>query len=397
MTSIVLCGAVRTPIGQFLGTLSDIPTVELGAICAQETIKRSKIPVDKIDEVILGHVLAAGDGQNPARQVAKKAGLANEVPAIQSSVLCGSGLRSVIDGVRAIKAGDAKFVLCGGMESMSRAGHVQKLRKPLNKKFGPIKLTGIESDLKLMDTMLTDGLMCALTNQHMGNTAENIAKEFNISRADQDSFAKNSHSKALAAIKNGLFKNEIVAVPVGDKSFDTDECPTDLPLAEYESYPSVFMKEGTVTKGNACGLNDGASTVLVADKEQAVSLGLDIQAEVIGTAMTGNDPNTMGLGPVYAIQKLLKTISMKIEDIDYFELNEAFAAQSLACVRQLNIPEDKVNVHGGSIALGHPIGCSGSRILATLINVLKEKNAKTGIASLCIGGGMGIAIAIKLQ
>ena len=225
---------------------------------------------------------------------------------------------------------------------MSRAGHVQKLRKPLNKKFGPIKLTGIESDLKLMDTMLTDGLMCALTNQHMGNTAENIAKEFNISRADQDSFAKKSNSKALAAIKNGLFKNEIVAVPVGDKSFDTDECPTEITLAEYESYPSVFMKEGTVTKGNACGLNDGASTVLVADKEQAVSLGLDIQAEVIGTAMTGNDPNTMGLGPVYAIQKLLKTISMKIEDIDYFELNEAFAAQSLACVRQLNIPEEKV-------------------------------------------------------
>jgi acetyl-CoA acetyltransferase family protein len=231
----------------------------------------------------------------------------------------------------------------------------------------------------------------------MGNTAENIAKEFNISRADQDSFAKNSHRKALEAIKNGLFKNEIVSVPVGDKSFDTDECPTEISLTEYESYPSVFMKEGTVTKGNACGLNDGASTVLVADKEQAVSLGLDIQAEVIGTAMTGNDPNTMGLGPVYAIQKLLKKISMKIEDIDYFELNEAFAAQSLACVRQLNIPEEKVNVHGGSIALGHPIGCSGSRILATLINVLKEKNAKTGIASLCIGGGMGIAIAIKLQ
>ena len=228
------------------------------------------------------------------------------------------------------------------MESMSRAGHVQKLRKPLNKKFGPIKLTGIESDLKLMDTMLTDGLMCALTNQHMGNTAENIAKEFDISRADQDSFAKKSHNKALAAIKSGLFKNEIVAVPVGDKSFGTDECPNEIPLEEYESYPSVFMKEGTVTKGNACGLNDGASTVLVADKEHALSLGLDIQAEVIGTAMTGNDPNTMGLGPVYAIQKLLKTISMTIEDIDYFELNEAFAAQSLACVRQLNIPEEKV-------------------------------------------------------
>lgn len=396
----MLCGSVRTPIGQFLGILSDISTVELGTISAKETIKRSKVPTDQIDEVILGHVLNAGDGQNPARQVSIKSGIPESVPAIQTSVLCGSGLRSIIDAVRSIKAGDCDVILAGGMESMSRAGHVQKLRKALNKKFGPIKLNKIfesRDDLVLIDTMLNDGLVCSLTNQHMGNTAENIAQKFNISRDEQDQFAKQSQTKALAAIKSGKFESEIVPVDREGCSIERDECPVDIDQSEYSTYPTVFKKDGTVTKFNACGLNDGASTVLLASREKATELGLEIEAEVLGTAMVGCDPNTMGLGPVFAVKKLCKNIKINIEDVDLFELNEAFASQSLACIKQLGVPAEKVNVNGGSIALGHPIGASGARIVTTLINGLKQNDKNIGIASLCIGGGMGIAIAIKLH
>jgi len=399
MSQVVLAGSIRTPIGAFLGTLSDISTVDLGTICAQESIRRANVPVDEIDEVILGHVLAASQGQNPARQVAIKAGLPESVPAIQTSVLCGSGMRSIMDAERAIRCGDVGIVLAGGMESMSRAAHAAQLRKPTGKKFGPIKIDASIADkgLRLGDTMLTDGLMCALTNQHMGNTAENISKKFQISRQDQDAFAAESNRKALEAISKGAFDNELIKVEVNDTIVDKDECPSKISMEEYRSYPTVFDKNGTVTKGNACGLNDGASTLIVASREKAQSLGVNIEATLLGSAMAGLDPNVMGLGPVYAIKKLMKKLKMNIDEIDLFELNEAFAAQSLACVRELNLDPAKVNVNGGSIALGHPIGCSGARIVTTLIGALKQRNLKTGCAALCVGGGMGIAICIRLE
>ncbi|RDY31177.1 acetyl-CoA C-acetyltransferase [Lachnotalea glycerini] len=391
MREVVIVSAVRTPIGSFGGTLKDISAIELGKITAIEAIKRAGIDSSEIDEVLIGNVLSAGQGQNVARQVAMQAGIPNKVPALTVSKVCGSGLRAISLAVQTIKAGDNDIVLAGGTESMSNAAYVLKKAR-----FGYKMGEGA-----LVDTMITDGLWDAFHNYHMGITAENIANRWNISREMQDKYAARSQQKAEAAIVGGKFKEEIVPVKIPQKRgdtivFDTDEFPRFGTIKENLSKLSpAFQKDGTVTAGNASGINDGAAMIVLMAKEKAKELGVPILATVKAYASAGVDPSIMGYGVVPACERALDLAGLSSKDIELVEANEAFAAQALQVCKELGFDEEKTNVNGGAIALGHPIGCSGARILVTLLHEMKKREAKTGLASLCIGGGMGTAMIVE--
>jgi acetyl-CoA C-acetyltransferase len=388
---IVIVSAARTPIGSFNGGLSSFSAVELGVIAAKEAIKRANISPDLIDETIAGNVLGAGLGQNVIRQVAVNAGVPVESPALTINIVCGSGLRSVSLAAQVIKSGDADIILCGGTESMTNAPYLlPQARKGYRM-----------GDGKLIDSMIKDGLTEAFSQIHMGMTAENIAEKWNISRQEQDEFSLQSQLKCEAAQKAGKFADEIVKIAIPQKKgepiiFDTDEFPrhgtTIEALAKLR--PS-FKPDGTVTAGNASGINDGAAFLVIMSKEKADALGLKPLARIKAYGTAGLDPQIMGYGPVFATQKALKMANMQISDIELVEGNEAFASQSIAVVRDLKLNPEIVNVNGGAIALGHPIGASGARILTTLLYEMKRRNAKNGLATLCIGGGMGTAVIIE--
>ena len=385
LKEVVILGAVRTPIGAYKGSLKDTKAYQLGSFVINEVLKRSKIKQNEIDEVIMGQVLTAGAGQNPARQAAVSAGIPISKPAHIINQVCGSGLRAVISGYQSIRLGEVKKVISGGQENMSIAPHSVFYRD--NKKI---------TEDKLVDTMIYDGLIDAFNNYHMGVTAENVAQKFNISRKEQDNFAFNSQKKTQAAINNNKFDEEIININLDENNFKKDEHPRfDLKLSDLEKLRTVFKKNGTVTPGNSSGINDGAAALLLTTLEEAKKNSIEPLAKIVSWASVGVEPSLMGLGPIGAVKKALKKANWKLEDIDLFEINEAFAAQSIAVIRELNIDEDKVNVNGGAIALGHPIGASGARILVTLIYEMRKQNKKKGCATLCIGGGMGIAICVE--
>ena len=382
---IVIIAAVRTPIGTYKGSLKNIKGDQLGSIVIKEVINRSHINKEKIDEVIMGQVLTAGAGQNPARQAAINAGLSKSIPAHLVNQVCGSGLRSVISGFQTLKLDEAKFVICGGQENMSLAPHSLLFRNDE-------KL----SEDKLIDTMINDGLIDAFNNYHMGLTAENVADKFQISREEQDEFALKSQTKAQISLEKNRFEDELVKVDFKDNFLDKDEHPRkNLKIDDLKNLKTVFKESGTVTPGNASGINDGAAAVVLSTLEEARKFFLKPLVKIISWSSVGVEPSLMGLGPIGAVKLALKKANWKIDEVDLFEINEAFAAQCLAVIRELNIDEKKVNVNGGAIALGHPIGASGTRILVTLIYEMLRQNKSKGCATLCIGGGMGIAICIE--
>ena len=386
---IVITSAVRTAVGSLGKSLKNVPSEELGSCAISSAIDHSNIKNTDIDEVIMGQVLTGGAGQNPARQSAMKCGIPKEKPAFIVNQVCGSGLRSVASGFQSIKAGDSKIIIAGGQESMSLAPHSIHLRD--GKKLG---------DTKLTDTMIKDGLWDAFNNYHMGVTAENVATKFQVTREDQDKFALNSQEKALEAQKKNKFKNEITNFKIKSKNneitFNTDEHPRQgINLEALNRLQPVFKKDGTVTAGNSSGINDGAAAMVLMTSVEAEKRKLQKLVSIKSWASCGVDPSVMGTGPIPASKKALELAGWSIKDVDLFEVNEAFAAQSIAVLRTLSIPEEKVNVNGGAIALGHPIGASGSRILVTLIHEMIKRNVKKGLATLCIGGGMGIAMCIE--
>ena len=387
--SVVITSATRTAIGSLGKSLKNISGDELGSIVIKETIQRSKITPGDVDEVIMGQVLTGGTGQNPARQAAMKSGIPKEKPAYVVNQVCGSGIRSVASGFQSINSGDSKIVVAGGQESMSLAPHAIHLRD--GKKLG---------DAELIDTMVKDGLWDAFHGYHMGVTAENVATKFQVTRQEQDKFALNSQEKALKAIKENKFKEEITKVKIKSKKaeidFSKDEHPREgISLDGLTRLKPFFQKEGTVTAGNASGINDGAAAVTLMSDEEAKKRGLDKLVTIKSWASCGVDPSLMGTGPIPASKKALELAGWKIDDLDLLEVNEAFAAQSIAVLKTLGIQEEKVNVNGGAIALGHPIGASGTRILVTLIHEMIKRDSKRGLATLCIGGGMGIAMCIE--
>ncbi len=382
---VMIIEAVRTPIGTYKGSLKDIKAHQLGSLVISDLLKRSKINSEEIDEIILGQVLTAGTGQNPARQAAIKAGIPISKPAHIVNQVCGSGLRAVISGFQSIKLGESKKVISGGQENMSIAPNLI-----LNKN----QKENLQN--KLVDTMIYDGLLDAFNNYHMGVTAENVAKKFEISREEQDEFALNSQKKTQEAVKNNRFKKEIVEINFNDNSLKKDEHPRDdLNLIDLQKLKTVFKKNGTVTPGNSSGINDGAAVLLLTNLEEVEKKSIEPLAKIVSWASVGVDPSLMGLGPIGAVKKAIQIAKWKIEDIDLFEINEAFAAQSIAVINELNIDKSKVNVNGGAIALGHPIGASGARILVTLLHEMKRSDKKKGCATLCIGGGMGIALCVE--
>jgi len=382
---VVIVGAVRTPIGIYKGSLKHMKADQLGSIVIKEVLKKSKINKDEIDEVIMGQVLTAGSGQNPARQAAINAGIPISKPAHIVNQVCGSGLRAVISGYQSIKLGEAKNIISGGQENMSIAPHSIFYRD--EKKI---------SEDKLVDTMINDGLIDVFNNYHMGVTAENVAEKYKISKDEQDDFALRSQAKTQLALEQNKFKDELVKVNIDSNSLDKDEHPRkDLKIQDLKKLKTVFKKNGTVTPGNSSGINDGAAVLLLSDLEEAKKKSIEPLAKIVSWASVGVEPSLMGLGPIEAVKQAIKKANWKLEDIDLFEINEAFAAQCIAVIRELNIDEDKVNVNGGAIALGHPIGASGARILVTLIHEMKKQNKKKGCATLCIGGGMGIALCIE--
>lgn len=389
MREVVLVGACRTPVGTFNGTLKDVPAVELGSIVMKEAIKRAGIKPEQIDEVVFGCVLQAALGQNVARQAAIKAGIPNEVTAFTINKVCASGLRAVSLAAQIIKAGDADIVMAGGMENMTMAPYaLEKARNGYRM-----------NDGVLVDVMIKDGLWDAFNNYHMGITAENVNELYGITREEQDEFGLRSQQKAAAAIASGRFKDEIVPVVVkskkGDIVFDTDEHPRLTSLEKLAQLKPAFKKDGSVTAGNASGINDGAAAVIVMSKEKADELGIKPMAKVVSYASGGVDPKIMGIGPIPATKKALSKAGLTINDIDLIEANEAFAAQSIAVARELGFDMEKVNVNGGAIALGHPIGASGCRILVSLLHEMKKRNSKYGLATLCIGGGQGTALIVE--
>jgi acetyl-CoA C-acetyltransferase len=391
MKEVVITSAVRTAIGAFNGSLASLSAADLGSIVIQEAVSRSGIPSSIIDEVILGNVLQGGQGQNPARQAAVKAGVPVEVPAYTVNKVCGSGIKAVTLAAQSIIAGDAEVVMAGGMESMTNAPYVLDSKARWGYRMG---------DAKLTDTMVKDGLWCAFNDYHMGITAENVAARYGISREAQDQLAAESQQKALAAIEQGVFQQEIVPVTIkgkkGDTVFATDEYPkAGTTLDKLAALKPAFKKDGTVTAGNASGINDGAAALVVVSADKARELSLKPLARIVSFAAAGVDPGLMGIGPVPATRKALDKAGLTIADIDLIEANEAFAAQFLAVGQELNFPPDRVNIYGGAIALGHPIGASGARILVTLLHGLKAKAARRGLATLCIGGGQGIAIIVE--
>ena len=382
---VVIVEAVRTPIGTYNGSLKDIRAHQLGSIVINEVLKRSNVNPNEVDEIIMGQVLTAGMGQNPARQAAINAGIPVSKPAYIVNQVCGSGLRAIISGFQSIKLGDSKIVISGGQENMSIAPQIAL--KENEKK---------NSENKFLDVMMNDGLLDAFKNYHMGVTAENVAKKFNISREEQDEFALNSQKKTLAAIKNNNFEKEIIEVNLNGNTLKLDEHPrNNLTLKDLQKLKTVFQENGTVTAGNSSGINDGAAALMLLSLEESEKKSLEALARIVSWASVGVDPSLMGLGPIGAIKEAVKKANWKLEDIDLFEINEAFAAQTIAVIRELNIDISKVNINGGAIALGHPIGASGARILISLIYQMKKHNKKKGCASLCIGGGMGIAICVE--
>ena len=385
LNDVVIIEAVRTPIGAYKGSLKELSADKLGSIVIREILRKSKLGKDDIDEVIMGQVLTAGGGQNPARQAAINAGINISKPAHIVNQVCGSGLRAVISGYQSIKLGEAKNVISGGQENMSLAPHSIFYRD--NKKI---------SEKHLIDTMINDGLIDAFNNYHMGVTAENVAKKFNISRADQDDFALNSQKKTEIAINTNKFKEELIKINQPGINLDKDEHPRkELNKSDLEKLKAVFLKNGTVTAGNSSGINDGAAALLLTTLEEAKKKSIQPLVKITSWASVGVDPTLMGLGPIEAVRKALKKAKWNLNDIDLFEINEAFAAQSIAVIRELNIDEHKVNVNGGAIALGHPIGASGARILVTLIHEMIKQKKNKGCATLCIGGGMGIALCVE--
>ncbi|MBP2627647.1 MAG: acetyl-CoA acetyltransferase [Firmicutes bacterium] len=393
MKEVVIVSAVRTAIGSFNGSLAPLTAQEMGSLIIKAALERAHVEGNMIDEVILGNVLQAGLGQNPARQASVKSGIPVEVPSFTINKVCGSGLKAVNLAAQSIKAGDAEVVIAGGMESMSNAPYLLDSKARWGYRMG---------NSKLIDIMIQDGLWCAFNDYHMGVTAENVAAKYGITRADQDELAYESQTKAVNAIESGAFKNEIVPVIIkgkkGDVIFDTDEFPKpNTTVASLASLRTAFKKEnGTVTAGNASGINDGAAALVVMSADKAKSLGLKPLARIIGYGSGGVDPSIMGMGPVSATRKALSNAGLTVADIDLFEANEAFAAQFLAVGKELGLPKEKINVHGGAVALGHPIGASGARILVTLIHAMQQRDAKRGLATLCIGGGQGIATIIEL-
>ena len=387
--SVVITSATRTAVGSLGKTLKNIPSEELGSVVIKEAIKRSNIKSSDVDETIMGQVLTGGTGQNPARQAAMKSGVPKEKPAYIVNQVCGSGLRSIASGFQSIKSGDSKIVIAGGQESMSLAPHAIHLRD--GKKIG---------DTELVDTMIKDGLWDAFHGYHMGVTAENVATKFQVTRQEQDKFALKSQEKALKAIKENKFKDEITNFKIKSKKaeidFNKDEHPRDgINLEGLTRLKPVFQKDGTVTAGNASGINDGAAAVTLMSEEEAKKRDLKKLVTIKSWASCGVEPALMGTGPIPATKKALDLAGWKIDDVDLFEVNEAFAAQSIAVLKTLGIPDEKVNVNGGAIAIGHPIGASGTRILVTLIHEMIKRDVKRGLATLCIGGGMGIAMSIE--
>lgn len=390
MRDVVIVSAVRTAIGAYGKSLQSVPAVQLGAAVVKEAVRRAGIEPDLIDEVILGNVLQAGLGQNPARQAAIFAGLSDKIPAMTINKVCGSGMRSISLGAQIIKAGDADIIVAGGMENMSRAPYLLK-----NGRWGERMGNGV-----LSDEMITDGLWDAFHDYHMGITAENIAEQWNITREEQDEFSLLSQQKAERAIKNGEFAEEIVPITIQKKKetviFDQDEFPRfGNTIEALGRLKPVFKEGGTVTAGNASGLNDGAAALVLMSAEKAEALGIRPLAKIVSYGSAGVDPSIMGYGAFYATRAALAKAGLGVQDMDLIEANEAYASQCIAVARDLGFDMDKVNVNGGAIALGHPIGASGARILVTLLHLLEKRNLKRGLATLCIGGGQGTAIVVE--
>ena len=385
LNEVVIVSALRTPIGTFNGSLKDIKADILGSIVIKEILRESKFDKEKIDEVIMGQVLTTGNGQNPARQASINAGIPISKPAYIINQVCGSGLRAVISGFQSIKLGESKYVIAGGQENMSASPHSIFFRD--KKKI---------STEELKDTMVNDGLLDAFNNYHMGVTAENVAKKFKITREKQDKFALGSQQKTQIAIKENKFDNELVKIEQNNAYLAKDEHPRNgLNIDDLKKLRTVFLKNGTVTPGNSSGINDGAAALLLTTLEEAQKESLQPLVKIVSWSSVGVDPSLMGLGPIEAVRQAVKKAKWNLEDIDLFEINEAFAAQSIAVIHELNIDENKVNVNGGAIALGHPIGASGARILVTLIHEMIKQKKDKGCATLCIGGGMGIAICVE--
>jgi acetyl-CoA C-acetyltransferase len=396
MSDAFILSAVRTPIGKYLGSLSAFSAPQLGAVVVEEAVRRARVPPDRVDEVIMGHVLQAGVGQNPARQAALRGGLPNRMPAFTVNKVCGSGLKAVMLAAQAIRAGDNEIIVAGGMESMSNA---------------PYLLSGARSgwkygDQKAIDAMIHDGLWCAFENWHMGEAAEHIAEKYGVSRADQDRFAARSHQRAAAAWERGDFNAETMSVTLPSSSRDPKRSATatlthdegirpETTAEGLSKLKSAFRSDGTVTAGNASMLSDGAAAVIVATDKMTRSLGAKPLAKIVTYATSGVDPKEIFIAPVLAVRMVLEKAGLSIGDIDLFELNEAFASQMLACARELKLDEERVNVNGGAIALGHPIGASGARILTTLLYALEQRGLRRGLASLCLGGGNAVAMIVE--
>jgi acetyl-CoA C-acetyltransferase len=389
LDDVVITSALRTPIGTYKGSLKDVSADKLGALVIKEVIHKSNLKPDQIDEVIMGHVLTSGLGQNPARQASIHAGIPVSKPAHIINQVCGSGLRTIVSGFQSIKLEENKIIVSGGQENMSRAPHSLFYRE--NKKL---------DESKLVDTMINDGLIDSFNHYHMGVTAENVAEKFEISRDEQDSFALNSQKKAQDAIGQKKFKDEIIKLQINNNNenvfFDNDEHPrNNLIIDDLKKLKTVFKENGTVTPGNSSGINDGAAATVLMTRKQAELKSIEPLVKVVSWASCGVEPSLMGLGPIPAVKEALNKADWNINDVDLFEINEAFAAQSIAVVKELKIPAEKVNVNGGAIALGHPIGASGTRILVTLIHEMIKQNKSKGCAALCIGGGMGIAMCVE--
>ena len=389
MKNIFITSALRTAVGSLNKTLRNVPADEMGSAIISSSVEKVKINKNDVDEVIMGQVLTGGAGQNPARQAAFKSGIPKEKPAYIVNQVCGSGIRSIASGFQSIKSGDSKIVIAGGQESMSLAPHVIHLRD--GKKLG---------DTELVDSMIKDGLWDAFHGYHMGITAENVAEKFQVTREQQDKFALNSQEKALKAQKENKFNEEIINFKIKSKrseiDFKKDEHPREsINLEGLSRLKPVFKKNGTVTAGNASGINDGAAAVTLMNSDEAEKRGIKKLVSIKSWASCGVDPSLMGTGPIPSSKKALELAGWSVKDVDLFEINEAFAAQSIAVLKTLSIPEEKVNVNGGAIALGHPIGASGTRILVTLIHEMIKRDVKKGLATLCIGGGMGIAMCVE--
>jgi len=392
MQQVVIASAVRTAIGTFGGALRDTPAVELGGIVIKEVLRRAKVRQDRVDLVVMGNVLQAGEGQNPARQAALLADISQYTPALTVNAVCGSGMEAVITASQKIQTGAAEIVVAGGMECMSNAPFVLPQAR-WGARMGHVQV---------LDTMIHDGLWCSFGDTHMGITAENVAARFHLSREEQDEFAAKSQQKAEAAIKSGRFKEEIVPIEIPQRKgdpiiFDTDEFPRFGTTAEKLSkLKPAFAKNGTITAGNSSGINDGAAALLLMTEEKALKMGIRPMAKIDSYSVQGCEPELMGTGPIYAVRNAIERLKEERgKKIDLVELNEAFAAQSLACLKELHLDPAIVNVNGGAIALGHPIGCSGARILVTLVYEMQRRNVNVGLASLCVGGGMGYAMIVE--